>query len=798
MGRLPEYFKFEGAPIADEKKVIRGESYRFTVITDRLIRLEWDESGTFEDGVSASVSDRNFGTSSFEACDREGKLTITTPYFTLEYLKTGRFSKDNLTVLQPLRTPWYFGSPTDNLGGTARTLDRVNGECEIGEGVCSRSGVAVIDDSKSVLIAEDGMLEQRRSYDVCDVYLFVYGDEYLDAVKDYFRLTGRPTLLPAFAMGNWWSRYYKYTEKSYEELMTRFLDSDIPFSVSVIDMDWHLVDIDEKYGTGWTGYTWNKEFFPDYKRFLTWLHDHNLTPSLNLHPADGVRAFEEMYPDMARAVGIDPATEKAVEFDMSSPEFIKAYFDIVHHPYEENGVRFWWLDWQQGTKSTVEGVDPLWMLNHYHTLDAKRDGKREIIFSRFSGAGSQRFTVGFSGDTVITWESLDFQPYFTLTASNIGYPWWSHDIGGHMDGYRDDELTARWVALGAFSPINRLHSSCSKFVGREPWNYSKETELSNGKFLRLRHRMFPYLYSMNYRQHLELEPIIQPLYYHYKNDYAYALKDGVTRNAYFFGSELLVYPITSPADKVSGLGRVRGWLPDGVWVDLFRGSVYHGGRVMNFYRKLDEMPVFAKAGAIVPMNILGKGDNKLGARDRMEIFIFPGKDNRFRIYEDDGDTYEYKKGRLATVDMSLSYTDKKAVFEIDATRGEGIAERSYTLSFRGFSKKARATVYVGGETLKTRRSYDGSTSTLTVTIPKTSTNKNIRVELVAESLISSDNNEGERIFDILLRAHLEHKEKEDIWEAYENAEDMTAFSKYLIDRTSSKEIAEAILEIIAK
>ncbi len=310
--------------------------------------------------------------------------------------------------------------------------------------------------------------------------------------------------------------------------------------------------------------------------------------------------------------------------------------------------------------------------------------------------------------------------------------------------------------------------------------------------------MFPYLYAMNYRQHLELEPIVQPLYYRYKNDYAYALKDGVTRNSYFFGSELLVYPITSPADKASRLGSVRGWLPDGIWTDFFRGSVYQGGRVMNFHRRLDEMPVFAKAGAIVPMNILGKGDNKLGARDNMEIFIFPGADNRFTVYEDDGDSYEYKKGKLATVDMSLSYTDKKAVFEIDKTRGEGTPERSYALSFRGFSDKARVTAYIGEEKLRVTRSYDEETSTLTVRLPKRATDKNIRVELRAGNLLSEGKNKAERIFDILLRSHLDHKEKEDIWEAYENTEDMTVFSKYLIDRTTSKSLAEAILEILTE
>ena len=98
------------------------------------------------------------------------------------------------------------------------------------------------------------------------------------------------------------------------------------------------------------------------------------------------------------------------------------------------------------------------MLNHYHYLDSGRRGNRRLTFSRYAGLGSHRYPIGFSGDTVISWDSLDFQPYFTATASNVGYGWWSHDIGGHMKGTKDDELATRWVQLGVFSPINRLHS----------------------------------------------------------------------------------------------------------------------------------------------------------------------------------------------------------------------------------------------------------------------------------------------------------------------------------------------------
>ncbi len=797
MSRLPKYFKQEGNPIAKPSKIVKGDKWRFTVITSRLIRCEWDETGAFEDAMTRSVIDRDFGTAEFKTSDSAEKLIIETDAVVVEYKKTGRFNSDNLSFSLKGGKTWYFGTPFTTLKGTTRTLDVVDGECPLEDGVCSSQGFSVIDDRESVLLAEDGFIEQRKNWDIEDFYYFGYGLCHLDAVKDYFRLTGKPSLLPAFAMGNWWSRYYKYTEKSYKDLMTKFLDEDIPFSVSVIDMDWHLVDVDPKYGTGWTGYTWNRDFFPDYKRFLKWLGDNNLTPSLNLHPADGVRAFEEMYPEMAKAVGIDPKTEQAVKFDMANPDFIKAYFDILHHPYEKDGVRFWWMDWQQGTKSTIENIDPLWVLNHYHTLDAKRDGKREIIFSRFSGPGSQRFPIGFSGDTIITWESLDFQPYFTLTASNIGYTWWSHDIGGHMGGYRDDELNARWIQLGVFSPINRLHSSCSPFSGREPWNYDANCEISSRKFLSLRHRMFPYLYAMNYRQHLELEPLIQPLYYHWNNHYVYGRLGKTTRNAYLFGSELYVAPITTPADKATGLGCVRTWIPHGLWFDVFRGNVYHGNKIMNVYRKFDEMPVFAKAGAIVPMNVLGHRDNKLGARRHMEIFVFPGADNSFKLYEDDGDTTAYLDGKLATTEMKLTYTDKKAAFEIGAVEGDvsqSVEKRRYTLRFRGFSSTTQAKVFVGGKRVRAAREYDKNTNTVSYIIPAQSTSEKITVELTAKNLIHDNSDYKDRIFDIILRAKVGYQEKADLWETLDNYKTLPDIMNALVSYRGNKELVEAIIE----
>ncbi len=129
---------------------------------------------------------------------------------------------------------------------------------------------------------------------------------------------------------------------------------------------------------------------------------------------------------------------------------MNAYFDILHKPYEKDGVDFWWIDWQQGRKSDVNGLDPLNALNHYHYLDNAENGDIPLILSRYGGIGSHRYPLGFSGDTAISWKVFDFQPYFTANAANAAYTWWSHDIGGHHMGYRDDDLYIRWLQFGVF------------------------------------------------------------------------------------------------------------------------------------------------------------------------------------------------------------------------------------------------------------------------------------------------------------------------------------------------------------
>lgn len=672
--------------------VVCGEKYRITVLTPQLLRLEYQEDGVFEDRMTQRVVNRSFDVPEFTVKQTEERLEIITEYLYLQYNKK-QFSSSGLSILvngDGCYRKWNYGDEIYDLKGTARTLDGVNGPIALEHGILSGQGFTVLDDSSSVILEENGWISPREHKGI-DLYFFGYGHAYEKCLKDFYQLTGPTPLIPRFALGNWWSRYYPYTEDSYQELVGAFEKVKVPLSVAVIDMDWHLVDIDPKYGTGWTGYTWNEKLFPDYKRFLAWLHEHGLKTSLNVHPADGIRGFEKQYLEMAKRMQVDWEMEEPVEFDLTNPEFMQAYFEIMCHPYEEDGVDFWWLDWQQGGISKMPDLDPLWMLNHCYYLDSERRGKRGITFSRYAGIGSHRYPIGFSGDTIVTWESLDFQPYFTATASNCGYGWWSHDIGGHMLGYKDEELLTRWVQLGIFSPIMRLHSSNNSFIHKEPWMLQQPYSDIICEYLRMRHEMVPYLYSMNVLASREGQPLVRPLYYlNPEKGEAYEVP-----NEYYFGTELLVCPITRKTDE-SGMADFQAWLPPGKWIDIYNGRIYEGNRKITMVRCLQEMPVLAKAGGIVPYGVLEEGVNGVANPDKLKIKIFAGENGCFHMYEDFEDNEEW-------VDTKFVWNWEERKFTIHAPVGmlQSIpAKRSWMLEFYGVSVDGTIEILMNGHAQK--------------------------------------------------------------------------------------------------
>jgi alpha-glucosidase (family GH31 glycosyl hydrolase) len=622
-------------PVADPHAVIQSDTYRITVLTDGLVRLEHAADGRFEDRASTFALFRRLPVPAFRVSDTGSHLVVTTKRFRLTYDK-GEFTTSGLSVevlggITLYHSVWRYGQPAPNLGGTARTLDMADGRVPLEPGVVSREGFAVLDDTRSLLWDADGWVAPRDGTRR-DLYVFAYGHDHADAVRAFYAVSGATPVLPRWALGNWWSRYHAYTADEYEQLLDRFSHEGLPFAVAVLDMDWHLRDIDRRYGSGWTGYTWNRELFPDPAAFLRRVHERGLHVTLNVHPADGIQPYEDAYPEMARALGREPAEREPIAFDVTDRAFLAAYFDVLHRRLEEDGVDFWWIDWQSGPYSRVAGIDPLWMLNHFHYLDNARGGRRPLTFSRYAGPGSHRYPIGFSGDTIISWASLRFQPEFTATAANIGYGWWSHDVGGHLFGAKDDELATRWVQLGVFSPILRLHSSNDPFITKEPWSFGPAARAVQTEFLRLRHRLVPYLHTMNHRAATGGEPLVRPLYHSWPED-AEAHRHPTE---FTFGTQLLVAPITEPGDRGTLTGAVTSWLPAGTWVDVLSDLVYDGDREIVLHRDLSSIPVLARTGAIIPLDGAPVLGNDPQNPQHLELLVVVGADGAFELVEDDG------------------------------------------------------------------------------------------------------------------------------------------------------------------
>lgn len=793
---MDKLYQLNTNPKADNKCLVQGKLYRISILTERLIRLEYSKDGVFEDRSTQTVINRNFPVTQFHVVETKDQIDISTKYLQVSYDKK-EFTGSGLSIRLSRQTfsnnsIWRYGDMGHNLKGTARTLDTADGAIDLEDGLLSRTGYSIMDDSQSMVMEEDGWVQPPLA-DHQDIYFWGYGHDYMGCLKDFYHLCGKTPLLPRYALGNWWSRYYAYTQEEYMALMERFRKEKLPFSVAVIDMDWHYVKLEDKYGSGWTGYTWNEELFPNHQKMLEELHTRGLYVTLNVHPADGVRGHEAAYESMAKELGVDYEKEIPISFDIADRKFLQAYFKYLHHPLEEEGVDFWWIDWQQGTTSKIPGLDPLWMLNHYHYLDHMRKGKRPMIFSRYAGIGSHRYPVGFSGDSIISWKSLDFQPYFTATASNAGYGWWSHDIGGHMEGYRDDELITRWVQYGVFSPIMRLHSSGSLFTGKEPWNYGDEERAIMGDFLRLRHKLVPYLYTMNARFHRDNKPLVQPMYYQYPDtNEAYEVA-----NQYFFGSELLVNPITTKLNPVLKAGKVKTWLPEGIWFDLFTGLAYRGNRTIPMYRTLKTIPVLARAGAIIPMEKEETVGSKVNNPKDMELCVFAGADGEFILYEDDGISMEFEKYNYVETKFCLAWNNIKCL-TIHPAEGDLKlipGTRNYHITIYGITNKDFDGIIINANKAECIYDFDERNNILQLELEAVDVRHKVEIWFKSDTCIAGNQIEW-RVHEILNRAQIEYHMKEKLYAAIQQSDTADRLISNLNSLETLGELKEMLQEIV--
>ncbi|MDE7396810.1 MAG: alpha-xylosidase, partial [Muribaculum sp.] len=445
------------------------------------------------------------------------------------------------------------------------TLDGFNGNLDLGgnpmkleKGLLATDGWTLVDDSSSLLFdpSQDWtwVKERKSKKGAQDWYFMAYGHDYKQALKDFTLFAGDVPLPPRYAFGFWWSRFWSYTDNEIRDLVNRFKTYDIPLDVLVIDMDWHFT---EPGKGGWTGYTWNTDIFPEPAEMLKFIKDNNLQITMNLHPAEGVKNYEEKYDALKAYLGLPAADTTDIPFEASNPKFMKGWLDVVLHPMQKDGVDFCWLHLQKCTyDKKIPSLSNTWWLNYTFFSDMERNGDlRPILYHRWGGLGNHRYQIGFSGDTFTTWETLDYQPYFNNTASNVLYGYWSHDIGGHLptdgDFKMDPEMYIRWLQYGAFSPILRVHSTKDTRLKKEPWNYEPRYAEIMRNTIRNRYDMAPYIYTMGRKTHETGLSICRPMYY----DYPEAAEAYDMKNEYMFGDQMLVLPITAPMNGPLGTAK---------------------------------------------------------------------------------------------------------------------------------------------------------------------------------------------------------------------------------------------------
>lgn len=730
-------------PVANPKAIVISGNMRFTVLTPEMIRMEWSDSKQFEDRASFIVINRNLPVPAYTTESRDGYLYIKTDKIEVKYKigsnpETSTPNSDNLKIsfnLNGVPSHWYPGKKDKfNLKGTSRTLDHSNGDnlrTAIEDGILSRSGWVLIDESKpngdtskSLLFENQGgdfdWVAQRKSGNTIDWYFMAYGNDYKKALFDYTKIGGKIPMPPLYSFGYWYSKYDRYTEQDFKDIVNEIHKNDIPIDIMVVDMDWHYAGDKRDNGRGgWTGWTWNKSLFPNPPEFLKWLHQNNLKVTLNLHPADGVAPHEDNFDKLATDLGLPK--DKTIKWNIENAKFYKNFFKDILRPHEEIGVDFWWLDWQQWLIAPeMADLGNTFWLNHvfYNDMKVNRPDRRPWIFHRWGGLGNHRYQIGFSGDTWANFPTLAFQVYFNSTASNVAYGYWSHDLGGHNQaGPNDPELYLRWIQFGVFSPMTRSHATNAPHIERRIWKYPNLGSMREA--LKLRYALMPYIYTSAREAYDTGISICRPLYYDSPQDNN-AYKQETT---YMFGDDILVSPIVTASESKTGTADKSFWLPEGRWIEAETGVILKGNKKYRRSFAQNEIPYYYKEGSVIPMF---PDIKHLKSRpDTLIVQFIPGESGSFSYYEDEGDNDKYKDGKYTTTKITQQTNARQGNYTIYPREGafdKMPAKRNY--EFRILSKLPAKKVVVDGKTYSYSEtskqgywSYDSKSLAIYINIP---------------------------------------------------------------------------------
>lgn len=750
-------------PKAPQEAIVVSGNARFTILTPEMIRIEYSDNAIFEDRATFAIQNRELESiPQFSTSEDSNYLYISTPKLNLKYRKgTNPKQKsgghENLTISLSLNgqvVNWHPGmSDPLNLKGTCRTLDNCNGDSkrkELENGLLSRSGWAVIDDSWSAtrpdgsksfaLVPNDEVgfdwWAERNDSNSVDLYFMGYGLDYKKAIYDFTQIAGKVPLPPDYVFGYWYSRYESYSDNDYRQIMNDLESNDIPTDVMILDMDWHWNGDPNSQSANigaWTGWSWNTNLIPQPKQLLNDIHDKNFKIALNLHPADGINATESpnYFSQMTNDLNGRYSDGKTIGWNLDFTDFTKSFFKHIIRDHEEEGVDFWWLDWQQHlTSYTTQHLGETFWCNHvfFNDMKVNRPDRRPVIFHRWGGLGCHRYQIGFSGDTYINYPTLAFLPYFTSTASNVCYAFWGHDLGGHQISDKelanDPELIQKWAQFAIFTPIFRSHACKDGRIERRIWKLPNFPKLRDA--VKLRYALFPYIYTMARQTYDTGLGMCRPLYYEYpENEEAYLYE-----NEYFFGDNILVAPITE-ASKDGLATDKKIWFPNGGWWCVSTGEMINGQCVKNMSFKIDEIPYFYRAGAVIPLN--PSSVKKVTERPTELILdVVAGAAGTGTLYEDRGDNVDYNDSFATTSFKHLSSATSEIIV-IEPRNGDTtglVSKRSWCINLLNIIDSP-SNVKVNDKKVKSDAwSFDTAKKTVTINIPLTKCSKAIKVEVI--------------------------------------------------------------------
>lgn len=694
---------------ADNNPIVIGNS-RFTFITENLVRMEYANHQKFLDDSTLFAVNRQPGNVDVKVEKKDGKYIFSTSKMTIEFDNDGfPFGQNNVRVsfdMNGKRKRWCMtDEQSANLKGAVTTIDAVGGPIPLQDGLLSRDGWYLINDTGKD-VYKNGWLSIRDRDHVQDLYLFIYGDDYKSALRSLKAISGAAPMTRKYVHGSWYCRWWAYTADDYRELAKGYHEHDFPLDIIVFDMDWHRKD--GKVGTGhaftrgWTGYSWNRKLIPDPGALIQELRDQQIYVTINEHPHDGIRPHEDAYPEFARALGLDADKDPVPVFDAGDQKYMDAFMKYAHQESDSMGVAFWWLDWQQDyAYPLVRGTTTkhLPWLNELYYNYSKQGNLRGAGFSRWGGWGDHRHPIQFSGDAVGNWNMLKFEVKLTTTSGNAGCFFWAHDIGGFYDGL-DPELYTRWTQFGLLNSSLRIHSVVGDKMDRRPWLWGEREEKAMRRIYHMRSELMPYIYSSVRQCHTDMLPLNRGLYIEYPADEESYRHDG----EFLFGDLILASPIAQAGSGEDKVVNQSVWFPKGSdWYSLFTGNKYEGGKSATVSCPLEEAPVFVKGGWPLPMQPYTE---RMASAPLTTLVVrcYPGNEgsnNTYSLYEDDGLTMEYVEGKYATTDMTYKKEEETVTVSIQPVQGSYNGQpqkRAYRIELPGGSTKSK--VKVNGKTVK--------------------------------------------------------------------------------------------------